>query len=90
MADEEKKELTEEERTEVARQWEAYVRNEVNMLLDIYLSNSIHGNVGIKYANPVRAKYETHTEYDETKAIGVNINIVFVFDKEVDIPKEEE
>jgi hypothetical protein len=88
MADEEKKELTEEERAEVARQWETYVRSEVNALLDIFLPNSVNGNVGIKYANPVRAKYETHTEYDTDKAIGVNINIVFMFDREVNLPKE--
>jgi len=61
MADEEKKELTEEEKVEVARQWEAYVRNEVNSLLDVYLPNSIYGNVGIRYANPEKAKYETHS-----------------------------
>ena len=89
MADEEKKELTEEEKAEMAKRWEIYVRNEVNALLNIFLPNSIDGTVGIKYINPIKAKYVTHTEYNNTKAIGVNINIVFSFDKEVDVPQEK-
>lgn len=89
MAEEEKKELTEEEKEAVAKQWEAYVRNEVNALLNIYLPNSVSGNIGIKYANPVKVRYETHTEYDKTKAIAVNIDIVFKFNKEIDILEEK-
>lgn len=86
MADEEKKEMTKEE---VAKQWEEYVRNELNTLLDIYLPITTHGNVGIKYITPIKEKFETHTEYDETKAIGVQLGIVFAFEEAIDIPKEE-
>lgn len=84
-------EAKEEEVTkeETAAQWEMYVRNELNTLLDIYLPASIHGNVGIKYVNPVKAKYETHTDYDKTKAVGVQMSIVFAFEKPIDVPKEE-
>ena len=44
--------------------WEEYTRGEVNALLDIFLPDTESGNIGIKYIHPVKAKYETHTEYD--------------------------
>ena len=80
----------EETREEMAARWEAYVVNEVNALLAIYLPDAIHGNVGIKYINPVKASYETHTVYDETKATGVHIDIVFEFEKPMDLPQKKE
>lgn len=86
---EEKEETKELTREEMAARWEGYVRSEVNALLDVYLPASKYGNVGIKYAHPVRTKYETHEEVDETKAVGVSITLVFTFDGEIDVPKEE-
>lgn len=90
MADEEKKELTEEEKADMAAKWELYVRSELNALLDIYLPNSIAGNVGIKYAHPVMSSYEDGTkDVDEKKAVGVNIHINFRFAETIDVPEEE-
>lgn len=90
MADEEKRELTEEEKAEMAAKWETYVRNELNSLLDIYLPNAIAGNIGIKYAHPITARYEDGTTVaDEKMAVGVNIHINFRFANEVEIPKED-
>lgn len=87
---EEKEETREVTKEEMATAWEHYVRSEVNALLDIYLPASKYGNVGIKYAHPVKAKYETHTEHDETKAVGVQVSLVFTFEGPIDIPEEEE
>lgn len=84
---EEKKEPTKEE---MAKMWEAYVRNEVNTLLDIYLPIAVEGTVGVKYVHPVKASYETHTEYDKDKAAGVQLSLVFTFSDSIDVPKEEE
>lgn len=77
-------------REETASRWEAYVRNELNTLLDIYLPLAVEGTVGIKYTNPVKAKYETHTVYDKTKANGVQLSIIFMFGDIMDVPKEKE
>jgi len=49
MTEEEKTEMTEEERAEA---WEVYVRSEMNAILDLYLPDAIAGNVGIKYGHP--------------------------------------
>jgi len=91
MAEDEKKELTEEERAEMAAKWETYVRDELNALLDIYLPNTVAGNVGIKYAHPIISSYEDGTKnVDEKKAVGVNIHINFRFADVVEIPEEME
>ena len=89
----EKEELTEEKKEptkeETEKMWEAYVRNEVNTLLNIYLPIAVEGTVGIKYVHPVKASYETHTEYDKDKAAGVQLSLVFTFSDSIEIPKEE-
>lgn len=91
MADEERVVLTEEEKETLAKEWEDYVRREVNALLDIYLPDSIAGNVGIKYAHPVIESYEDGTKkINEDLAVGVNIHINFRFKGSVEIPKEDE
>jgi len=59
--------------------WEEYARSEINALLDVFLPDTETGNIGIKYSHPVRAKYETHTEYDENKINGVEFRVVFKF-----------
>jgi hypothetical protein len=90
MADEDRVKLTEEEKEDLAKEWEEYVRNEVNALLDIYLPDAIAGNVGIKYANPVIESYEDGTKKtDEDSAVGVNIHINFRFKGQIEIPKED-
>ena len=85
--EETKEEIKEPTREEMAARWESYVRNEVNALLDVYLPASLYGNVGVKYANPVREKYETHEVIDDTKAVGVSVTLMFTFDGEIDVPK---
>lgn len=94
MADEERIEPTEEELAEIAEQWEKYVREEVNTMLDIFLPDALAGNVGIKYAHPIIETYEDGSDpkIDKGAAIGVNININFRFKHTVKLPepKEEE
>lgn len=67
--------------------WEEYTRGEVNALLDIFLPDTESGNIGIKYIHPVKAKYETHTEYDENKVNGVEIRIIFKFNDSLPVVK---
>lgn len=91
MADDEKVELTEEEVAEMAAKWEAYVRDELNSLLDVYLPNSIAGNIGVKYAHPIIETYEDGSDpkINTKGAVGVNININFRFGGVVELPEEE-
>lgn len=72
---------------DTVKNWEDYVRKEVNSLLDTYLPNAKGGIVGIKYINPVKAKYESHTVYETDKASAVQIVLEFGFEKIIDIPK---
>jgi len=92
MADEERIEPTEEELAKMAAEWETYVRDELNSLLDIYLPNAIAGNVGIKYAHPVLETYVdgSDAKIDEKAAVGVNININLRFRGTVDLSDKEE
>lgn len=91
MTDDKTKVLTDEEKETMAKEWESYVRDELNSLLDIYLPNSIAGNIGVKYARPIKESYEDGTIVkEEGKAIGVNISINFKFGNAVDVPKEGE
>ena len=69
-------------------EWTKFVRYEVNSCLDKFFPVIKSGNVGVKYTNPVKEKYETHTEYDKDKAIGVTINLVFDFENTINIPKD--
>ena len=65
--------------------WEEYARNEVNALLDMFLPDTDAGNIGIKYNHPIKARYETHTEYDEDKVNGVEIRVVFKFSNDLPV-----
>jgi hypothetical protein len=71
---------------ESAQYWERYVRSEVNSLLNIYLSNSKSGTVGVQYKHPVTKSHPGYDEWDETKASGVEIKIVFDFEEIIDKP----
>jgi len=82
----EEKELTKEE---VATEWETYVRNEVNTLLDMYLPIAKNGNIGVKYYKEVQSNSETGPVYDETKAVGVQLHLVFDFAAPVDLVGDE-
>jgi len=65
--------------------WEEYARSEVNALLDMFLPDTDAGNIGIKYNHPIKARYETHTEYDENKVNGVEIRVVFKFSSDLPV-----
>jgi hypothetical protein len=69
-------------------EWVKFVRYEVNSCLDNFFPIIKSGNVGIKYSHPVVSEYESGPEYDETKADGVSITIVFDFEKNIDVPKD--
>jgi len=84
----EKIELTEEQKNALA--WMQYVSDEVNSLLIMFLPITKAGTVGVQYKKHIRAMYETGPEYDSTKADGIEIRLVFDFDKTIDIPKEPE
>jgi hypothetical protein len=79
------KELTEGER---AVAWMNYVSDEVNALLAIFLPLSKEGVVGIKYMPAVKEMLETGPEHDTSKASGVEIRLVFNFEKDMPTPKK--
>ena len=77
------------DREKAAKDWEDYVRDEVNTLLNVYLPVSKNGNIGIKYYKDVLQRTESGVRYDETKAVGVQMHIVFEFAQPVDLVGEE-
>ena len=83
----EEKELTKEER---AVKWMNYVADEVNALLAIFLPISKEGVVGIKMQPVIVEVLETGPVYDNTKAKGVEIRLIFNFEEEMIIPPDEE
>ena len=81
-------ELTKEEKEKV---WEVWVRNEINGLLDTYLSKSKNANVNIKYDYFIRGTYEDGTVVvDKSKATGVKVFMQFDFTDLVDLTKPVE
>ena len=74
-----------------AAAWEAYVRTEVNALLDTFLPEAISGNVGIKYDHPViQVNPKTgKAEIDESKATGVFVSVKFEFAAPIEFFDEE-
>jgi hypothetical protein len=80
-----------EEKTkeEVATEWEDYVRSEVNALLDMYLPLAKNGNIGIKYYKDVKSRSEVGPVFDETKAVGVQMHLVFEFAAPVELVGDE-
>lgn len=82
----EEKELTEEER---AIKWMNYVGDEVNALLAIFLPISKEGVIGMKYKPVIVETLETGPVYDDTKAEGVEIRLIFNFEEEITTPPDE-
>jgi len=76
-----KEKLTDIPPEERAALWEQYVRTEVNTLLDIYLPEAVSGNVGVKYIRPeIGTDPKTNKMlFDENKATGVMISLMFEF-----------
>ena len=77
------KEISPEER---AAAWETYVRAEVTRVLDIYLPESVTGTIGIEYVRPVlRIDSKSGKQiFDEKKAKGVSVSLLFEFADEVE------
>lgn len=71
------------------KEWEKYVRTEINSYLDTFLPETETGNIGIKYSHPVKARYETGPVYDENKICGVEIRVVFNFMEDLPVLDEE-
>ena len=76
---------------ERAKFWETRVREEITTLLDIYLPESITGNIGIKYDNPVISIDPKSGKplIDIEKANGVKIIIEFTFADTIQFSKEK-
>lgn len=75
---------------ETTTDWSDYVRNEISALLDIYLPVAKNGNVGIRYKKLVTSTDEggAPIAFDNTKADAVSINLVFEFDRVIDVPNQ--
>ena len=84
MADE--KELTPEQ---AAKNWEAYVRNEVSTILNKFLPESISGSWGMKYVRPILKTDPMSGQpiEDTTKATGVGIVIELIFADTIEFPE---
>jgi len=82
----EERELTKEER---ALKWMNYVSAEVNALLAMFLPVSKEGVVGVRYKPAVVEVLETGPVYDNSKAEGVEIRLVFNFEEKVSITPSE-
>lgn len=80
-------ELTLEER---AVAWEKWVRSEISAALDIFLPLTKAGDVYTAYRAHKVEELETGPVYDNTKADGVSITVVFEFEKPVDLTKPRE
>jgi len=88
MAEKKKiEDLTEEEKAAI---WVDYVKSEVMAYLDFFLPACKTGNIGIRYEHPVVKKTQSppSIKYDETKATGFTINLVFDFEEALDIPQD--
>ena len=70
------------------KEWEEFVRTDVNRILDVYLPISDQAASNITYSNPIKHKFEGETVFDKEKATGVQINIFLKFEEPIDISKE--
>jgi len=64
-------------------EWEQEVKARLNEIIDSMLKVSKDCNMGTKYFYPITAKYESHTDYDNTKIAGAELRIVFNFVEEL-------
>jgi len=83
----EQKELTPEER---AIKWMNYVTGEVSALLAVFLPISKEGVVGRKYKPVLIETLETGPVYDNNRAEGVEIRLVFNFEEAIPMPSKDE
>jgi hypothetical protein len=84
---EEKNEKTKEQ---LAEEWKAYVRDEVNAHLDAFLDIASEGTIGIKYDFVDKAVYEDGSaEPDIKQASGVNLVLKLNFETPLFFTDEE-
>lgn len=85
MVDEEIKKITSEE---AAKEWEEYVRIEMNNILDLYLPIAGRGDIGIRYGSPILGTMEDGSDLVETgKADAVAVTLILRFEDPIDMPK---
>lgn len=84
MADE--KQLTPEQ---AAKEWEEYVRSEVNTILNKLLPEAISGSWGMKYVRPIIRidPMSGQPIEDTTKATGVKLIIELIFAGTIEFPE---
>lgn len=68
--------------------WESYVRNEVNIMLDLFLPYSVNGNIGIVYKKLLIEETEAGPVYDDSKVVGVEVVLDFNFDQPISLSDE--
>jgi len=67
--------------------WESEIRKQVMEFVDNMLAVAKECNMGTRYIKSVKAQYEGHAEYDEGKAEGAELRIVFSFVEPIDLSK---
>lgn len=67
--------------------WESEIRKQVIEFIDNMLVVAKECNMGTRYIKPIKAQYESHAEYDEGKAEGAELRIVFSFVEPIDLSK---
>ena len=72
--------MTTEEKAEA---WATWVRKEINAALDIYLDKAKTGHINVKYYPHLIETLETGDVYDEKKADGVLLSIIFEFEEPI-------
>jgi hypothetical protein len=72
--------LTEEE-------WEAEVKQRLDEFITNMLSVSKGCNMATLYNKKVKEQFEGHIEYDENKAVGAELRIIFDFVEPIDMTK---
>lgn len=72
---------------EVPVTWESEIRKQVMEFVDNMLVVAQECNMGTIYIKPVKAQYEGYAEYDEGKASGAELRLVFKFVEPIDLSK---
>lgn len=72
---------------ERAEAWANWIRAEINAALDIYLPESLSGQINVEYFPHIIEVLESGPVKDTSKADGVQLKIVFKFEKTIDLTK---
>ena len=73
--------MTQEEK---AKAWETWVKDGINGLLNIFLIPAKDCNYNVKYFPHVVQEFEGSVEYDESKADGVLLSVMFTFKEPIE------